>query len=233
MSKFYRNSNGFWRLLTKGSGLYLLLGGSALMVVCVAALLFAPNSGEQEVSLSTDSSQSSSVETGDASDVHGADGSGSEEVENDTIVNAPVDENETVFDVAMILPVSGTVGTDFSLTVPVFSETMNDWRVHQGVDYLTEGEVEVVAVADGIVENVYTSELMGLTVEIRHEDKTLSVYQSLGGEPRVIAGQEVKQGDVLGVTGTSADSEVLVGNHLHFALIRDGIYLDPDTRFAS
>ena len=110
---------------------------------------------------------------------------------------------------------------------------MNDWRVHSGIDFLTEGEVDVCAVADGIVENVYTSELMGLTVEIRHADDTLSIYQSLSGEAKVIAGQEVKQGDVLGMTGTSADSECLEGNHLHFALLRNGVYLDPNSRFAS
>ena len=234
MSKFYRNSNGLLRFLTKGSGLYLLMGGSALLVVCVAALFFAPNGGEQEVSLPTDtSSQSSSMEPSDHTHTDGFDTSLTDDGEADTNVNAPVDDSEPVQDVAMILPVSGTVGTDFSLTVPVFSETMNDWRVHQGIDYLTEGEVEVVAVADGIVENVYTSELMGLTVEIRHQDQTLSVYQSLSGEAQVIAGQEVKQGDVLGLTGVSADSECLMGNHLHFALIRNGVYLDPNARFAS
>lgn len=231
MSKFYRNSKSFWGSLTKGSGLYLLLGATALVVLCVAALLFAPDTGDQEVSLPTDTStisdSQSSISDSDA--VSDTESVGS----SDSAVNAPVDDPEEMEDVAMIQPVSGTLGTNFSLTVPVFSETMNDWRVHQGIDYLTEGEVEVCAVADGIVENVYTSELMGLTVEIRHADDTLSIYQSLSGEAKVIAGQEVKQGDVLGLTGTSADSECLEGNHLHFALLRKGVYLDPNSRFAS
>lgn len=230
MSKFYRNGKSFWSSLTKGSGLYLLLVGTALVVLSVASLLFVPGEDEKEVSLPTDtSSVQSSVSVTDSdlvSDTESTDSS-------DSAVNAPADVPEQVEDVAMIQPVSGTVGTDFSLTVPVFSETMNDWRVHQGIDFLTEGEVEVYAVADGIVENVYTSELMGLTVEIRHADDTLSIYQSLSGEAQVIEGQEVKQGDLLGMTGVSADSECLEGNHLHFALLRKGVYLDPNDRFAS
>ncbi len=232
MSKFYRNSKSFFGSLTKGSGWYLLLGATALVVLCVASLLFVPDSDDQEVSLSTDTSSIVSTVSDSQSAVTDSDPiSDTESVESsDSAVNAPVDDPE---DVAMIQPVSGTLGTNFSLTVPVFSETMNDWRVHQGIDYLTEGEVEVCAVADGIVENVYTSELMGLTVEIRHADDTLSIYQSLSGEAKVIEGQEVKQGDVLGLTGTSADSECLEGNHLHFALLRKGVYLDPNTRFAS
>ena len=231
MSKFYRNSKSFFGRLTKSSGLYLLFGGTALVVMCVAALLFAPDSGNQEVSLPSDTSTISDAQSSltDSDVVSDTESVGS----SDSAVNAPLDEPEQVEDVAMIQPVSGTIGTNFSLTVPVFSETMNDWRVHPGIDYLTEGEVDVCAVADGIVENVYTSELMGLTVEIRHADDTLSIYQSLSGEAKVIAGQEVKQGDVLGMTGTSADSECLEGNHLHFALLRNGVYLDPNSRFGS
>ncbi|MBO5213700.1 MAG: M23 family metallopeptidase [Clostridia bacterium] len=232
MSKFYRNGKGFWDSLTKTGGWYLLLGGTVLVLLCAASLLFSPDAGDQEVSLPTDTSSavsdSASLST-DSEPVSDTESVGS----SDSAVNAPLDEPEQVEDVAMILPVSGTVGTDFSLTVPVFSETMNDWRVHQGIDYLTDGEAEVYAVADGIVENVYTSELMGLTVEIRHADDTLSIYQSLSGEAKVIEGQEVKQGDLLGMTGISADSECLEGNHLHFALLRNGVYLDPNSRFAS
>lgn len=232
MSKFYRNGKGFWDSLTKTGGWYLLLGGTVLVLLCAASLLFSPDAGDQEVSLPTDTSSavsdSASLST-DSEPVSDTESVGS----SDSAVNAPLDEPEQVEDVAMILPVSGTVGTDFSLTVPVFSETMNDWRVHQGIDYLTDGEAEVYAVADGIVENVYTSELMGLTVEIRHADDTLSIYQSLSGEAKVIEGQEVKQGDLLGMTGISADSESLEGHHLHFALLRDGVYLDPNPRFVS
>lgn len=234
MSKFYRNKKGFLATLTKGSGLYLTLGATALIVVCFAALLFSPESEDQSVQLPSDTAPAVTNPV-----TEGSPSTNSDEVQSpstsDSAVNAPVEDPkaEPVEDVTMILPVSGTVGTDFSLTVPVFSETMNDWRVHQGIDYLTDGPVDVVAAADGIVEQVYTGELMGLTVEILHKDGTISVYQSLSGEAEVIAGQEVRQGDVIGKTGTSADCECLMGNHLHFALIREGVYLDPEDRYAS
>lgn len=232
MSKFYRNNKGFFGQWTKGSGLYLLLGGTALVLLCLGALLLSPKEPAEQVAGNTDTP---AVQT-NSSPVTDSQNSGGSVSDNptDSPVNGPVEDSQgPVNDVEMIRPVSGTVGTGFSLTVPVFSETMNDWRVHQGIDYLTEGETPVYAAADGIVENVYTSELMGLTVEIRHEDDTISIYQSLSGESKVLAGQEVKQGDEIGVTGTSADSECLVGNHLHFALIRAGVYLDPNDRFSS
>ncbi|MBO5248928.1 MAG: M23 family metallopeptidase [Clostridia bacterium] len=233
MSKFYRNNKGFLGVLTKGSGLYLLLGGSALAVLCLAALLFAPGGDDRDVSLPTDAPSLQSSVQGSQSVTDSQTDTDVASDPSDSAANAPADDPEAVEDVLMILPVTGTVGTDFSLTVPVFSETMNDWRVHQGIDFLTEGEAEVRAVADGIVENVYISELMGRTVEIRHADGTLSIYQSLAEGEKVIEGQEVKQGDLLGMTGISADSESLEGHHLHFALLRDGVYLDPNPRFVS
>lgn len=237
MSKFYRNKKGFLASLTKGSGLYLTVGATGLVLICLIALVFSPDGGEQSVSLSTDgaSTLSDSVSSLTNTDFAGEQSTNSPlSSDSDSAANATVDDpQDTTADVTMIVPVSGTVETDFSSTVPVFSETMNDWRVHQGIDYLTEASADVVAAADGIVENVYVSELMGMTVEILHEDGTISVYQSLAEDVAVIEGQEVLQGDLLGKTGNSADSECLMGTHLHFALIRNGVYLNPNDRFAS
>ena len=224
MRNFYRNG-GFFSHLLKGSGLYWILGVTGLIVLSLAAMMFLPEEDVQEA-LSPSDSLSSDVTASDVTDLISQTESSS--VPSDEPVGGEVSDS-----VWMILPVSGTVGTDFSLTVPVFSQTMNDWRVHQGIDFLTEESVDVMAAADGMVDQVYWDELMGLTVEILHADGTISVYQSLAEEADVIAGQEVKQGDVIGATGTSADSECLEGNHLHFALVRGGVYLDPNEYFAS
>lgn len=227
MSKFYRNRRGFLASLTKGGGLWIGLGATGLILLCVGVLLWMPEQEpNQEVLVPSDTAVVAPV-TDSQSDSASSDSSADLPEDTDT-----VEPEEPAGDVMMTVPVQGTAGTGFSLTTPVFSETMNDWRVHQGIDYKTEGPVQVVAAADGIVEQVYTCELMGLTVEIRHADDTISVYQSLSGEAEVIAGQEVRQGDVIGKTGSSADCEVLEGDHLHFALIRDGVYLNPQERFS-
>ena len=228
MSKFYRNKGLFTSWL-KGNGLYLTLGATGLAVLCIGGLLFSPQPEETVnapvVSDSVQTDTGASDLSSDAGTSSVSDSSdGGDETTDSSESAAPAE------DVGMIFPVSGTVGTDFSLTVPVFSATMEDWRVHQGIDFKTEEETDVVAVADGIVENVYVSELMGHTVEVRHADGTISVYQSLSEEPSVLAGQEVRQGDVIGMTGLSADSECMEGIHLHFALIREGVYLDPNDR---
>lgn len=233
MSNYYRNRTGIIGALTKGPWLYLLVSATVLVLVSIGALVFRPEEDEPTVSVPSDSeiSQPSSDE-GSVTDPITDEPSSESSVTSDTDVSVSEPEDEVEW-VSMIVPVAGSVGTDFSSTVPVFSQTMNDWRVHQGIDYLTESEAQVVAAADGVVENVYRSELMGLSVEIRHADGSISIYQSLSGDPAVIEGQEVRCGDLLGYTGVSADCECLVGIHLHFAVVKDGVYQDPNDRFVS
>lgn len=125
-------------------------------------------------------------------------------------------------------PIECAVSVPFSGSVPVFSEIMNDWRLHQGVDYKTETPTKVTAAADGIVEDVYSDGIMGNTVVIEHSDGTRTVYQSLDDEIAVMRGQTVLLGDLIGRTGMSAVAESDGGIHLHFSVIRDGAYVDPE-----
>ena len=233
MSKFYRNGKGFLSFFTKGSGLYLAIGATGLVLLSLFALFFLPKEEAVETLQPLDSQQtvqqpdtdltilsSQPLSSEESTDTGSTDG-----VTEDSPADIPMK------DVQMIVPVSGTEGTGFSMSVPVFSETMNDWRIHQGVDYLTDHSIDVVAAADGIVDQIYYDELMGRTVEILHGDGTLSIYQSLSDDIPVMIGQEVLQGDVIGKTGNTADCESLEGTHLHFALLRNGAYLDPMERF--
>lgn len=232
MSKFYRNGKGFLSFFTKGSGLYLAVGATGLVLLSLFALFFMPQEEAAEAVNPLDTQQTVQMPNTDTETT--LDTTPSTEEISDTVSSEDSSRDEPsdlpVQDVQMIAPVNGTVGKGFSLTVPVFSETMNDWRVHQGIDYHTDHSVDVAAAADGIVDQIYYDELMGRTVEILHADGTLSIYQSLADEIPVLLGQEVLQGDVIGKTGNTAECESLDGTHLHFALLRDGAYLDPAAR---
>lgn len=127
-----------------------------------------------------------------------------------------------------IAPCSGEIVKNYSGFTPVFSETLRDWRIHTGIDFATSEPVNVSAVADGIVEDVYSDELMGVTVLIRHPDGMLSLYQSLAENPKVLNKMEVKQGDIIGKTGATASAEEHEGTHLHFELILNGANCDPN-----
>lgn len=125
-------------------------------------------------------------------------------------------------------PADCPVGQEYSGSIPVFSETLQDWRLHQGIDYCSDDVVSVFAAADGTVEDVYVDGLMGQTVVLLHADGVRTVYQSLSEDVAVQKDQTVSAGDLIGYTGTSAASETVQGTHVHFAVIQEGKYCDPN-----
>lgn len=124
------------------------------------------------------------------------------------------------------LPLDNTkVSKDYSPTVPVFSKTMGDWRVHSGVDFAaTEGDV-VRAVAAGVVAKVSSDSGWGYVIEVDHGDFTAR-YCALEQGTAVSIGTAVKQGDVLGTVAVPPN-ENADGCHLHFECLRNGMPTDP------
>ncbi|MBR4288503.1 MAG: M23 family metallopeptidase [Clostridia bacterium] len=131
------------------------------------------------------------------------------------------------------LPVAGDVMKEFSNDVLVYSETMNDYRVHNGVDLAAAVGTQVKAFTDGVVEDIYEDPLMGYTVILSHGDETKSIYQNLSSElvSGLKVGSTVKEGDVIAGVGESNLIECAQGPHLHFEVTVNGKYVDPMTFF--
>ena len=86
--------------------------------------------------------------------------------------------------------------------------------------------VKVVSILSGEVISVTDNDIVGKTVKVRHNDKLISIYQSLG-EVAVKEHDKIKQGDVIGTSGTNEINSALK-NHLHFELVINGVYVNPE-----
>ena len=126
------------------------------------------------------------------------------------------------------MPTGGSVTCGFSGDELVFSATMCDWRVHNGVDISGEPGEEVRACADGTVEGFVEDMLYGNTAIIRHADDSVMYYCGLDDTQMVSAGLIVKAGDVIGYIG-EVPCELADGAHIHLALMKDGQFIDPAT----
>ena len=126
-----------------------------------------------------------------------------------------------------VMPCNGEVGTEFSLDALVFSQTMDDWRIHTGVDIKGEQGEDIVSIKNGTVQDVYYDEMMGYTVSVKHMDGAISVYSNLENSIAVSAGDKVSAGDVLGQIGCSAMLEGEEDPHLHLEIIKDEAHIDP------
>ena len=122
---------------------------------------------------------------------------------NDYLVPPKSEEQKPTF----MSPVAEyTLGMDYSRDseyVLVFKKTLNEWSVHNGVDFLAEEGAAVVAICDGTVTSVRNEYGMGNIVEITHADGLVSSYFSLGDDIEVSEGDKVKKGDKIGSVSTS------------------------------
>ena len=128
-----------------------------------------------------------------------------------------------------ISPVSGSVMTEHSMTVPVFSPTLEEWRIHTGIDISTEDSATVFAAADGVVSEISTHPRYGYTVKINHEGGVTTIYSNLSSlnDIAVKVGDTVKCGDKIANVGDSAVFELAEEPHLHFEVLKNGVQTDP------
>ena len=133
-------------------------------------------------------------------------------------------ENTTQF----IFPVEGEVIKEFAKDNLIYSETLEEWITHTGIDIKADRTTIVKAVADGTVKSIKNDPRYGLTVTIEHADGYTSVYSSLLTAEFVKEGEKVTQGQTIGTVGNSAVFEVAEDNHLHFELLKDGSNINPE-----
>lgn len=131
------------------------------------------------------------------------------------------------------LPVNGAISFDYSDSIPVFSQTMGDYRTHLGVDISAGLGTDVVAVADGTVTNIWDDPFMGKCISIEHSGNAVSIYKNLAPEigEWLEVGCPVNKGDVIGTVGESAMNEIAEEPHLHYELKVNDTHVDPKDHF--
>ena len=97
---------------------------------------------------------------------------------------------------------------------------------NSGVDYTSDSSFDVISILDGTVINVYENKILGTSIEVRHSNELISVYQSLS-DVTVKEGDNVIQGQILAKSGLSNINKEL-SNHLHFELYYKGSIVNPE-----
>lgn len=127
----------------------------------------------------------------------------------------------------MILPVNGTIGTAYTENNLIYSQTLDKWMAHKGIDIVAPLNTPVVAALSGTVQEVYEDPLWGMVVVLSHGDNLLTKYASLSEDGLIEEGASVNKGDVIGKVGDTAAIEMMMDPHIHFEVIEDGISINP------
>ena len=143
------------------------------------------------------------------------------------ILPEPVETAAPVAPALVVDPLRGETVAAFSMDALQYSETMGDWRTHDGVDIAAEAGTPVCAASSGTVLDVRDDDLLGTTVVISHDGGIDTVYANLQAQPTVLVGDYVTAGQMIGAVGHTALAESAEPPHLHFGVIRDGEPTDP------
>lgn len=126
-----------------------------------------------------------------------------------------------------MFPISGEIVLEFAKDKLVYSETLDEWIVHDGIDILGEESEPVKVVEDGIVESVKMDPRYGNTIIVNHGNNVKTVYSNLSTLELVFVGKEVKRGDIISGVGKGFGFESKEGSHVHFEIIKNGECVDP------
>jgi murein DD-endopeptidase MepM/ murein hydrolase activator NlpD len=126
---------------------------------------------------------------------------------------------------SLVVPVRGLESGDL---VSSFTDARGSSRRHEAIDILAPRGTEVLAVEDGKVAKIFTSDAGGLTLYQFDASETFVYYYAHldSYAPGVAEGTMLRKGDVVGTVGTTGNAPKNTP-HLHFAISK----LDPGKRW--
>ncbi len=121
----------------------------------------------------------------------------------------------------ILRPVNGEVTSPFGDRIdPVTKQ----YGLHTGTDFLAAVGTQVKSAITGTVIEVKKSNVsLGNHVKIKNAD-IVTVYAHCS-EIKVAEGDKVNQGDIIALSGNTGKTS---GPHLHFEVLKDGRYVDPE-----
>ncbi len=107
--------------------------------------------------------------------------------------------------------------------------TMNDWRTHNATDYVVKEDENILAITDGVVKSITTSDEYGTVIEIEHSEGLITKTYGLKSETTVKVEDNVVAGDVIGVAQGVILFEQKLGEHIHIEATKNGENFDIET----
>lgn len=116
----------------------------------------------------------------------------------------------------LLIPVHGKTRADL---VDTFTDARSQGRLHDAIDIMAPAGTPVLAVSDGQVEKLFTSERGGLTLyQFEPSGQYAYYYAHLERyAPGLAEKQSIKRGQVIGYVGSTGNASPSAP-HLHFAI---------------
>ena len=138
--------------------------------------------------------------------------------------NANEEENQ---ELSFSKPVEGEIMREYAKDNLIYSQTLEEWTTHTGIDIKADKTTVVKSAEAGTVKTIKNDPRYGLTIVIEHSDGFQTVYSNLLTSEFVVEGEKVEKGQSLGTVGNTAAFEIADEPHLHFEILKDSVSVDP------
>ena len=149
-----------------------------------------------------------------------------EEVKKETVItnSEPIKVKDPEFSIT----VEGEIMRSYAKDSLIYSETLEEWIVHLGIDIKADRTTVVKSSEAGTVTAIKNDPRYGLTIIIEHVNGYKTVYSNLLTTEFVSEGETVEKGQSIGTVGNSAAFEIVDEPHLHFEILKDDVNVDPN-----
>ena len=136
---------------------------------------------------------------------------------------------EEVKELSFEMPVEGEIAKPYARDNLVYSNTLEEWTTHLGIDIKADKTTVVKASEAGTIKSIKNDPRYGLTIVVDHGDGYETVYSNLLTSEFVVEGEAVEQGQSIGTVGNTAVFEIADEPHLHFEILKDSVQIDPNS----
>lgn len=138
------------------------------------------------------------------------------------------ESNSVEIELSFERPVEGDIIRDFAIDSLIYSETLQEWITHTGIDIKADKTTVVKSAEAGTVKTIKNDPRYGLTITVEHANGFLTVYSNLLTSEFVVEGEKVEKGQSLGTVGNTAAFEIADEPHLHFEILKDSVQVNPN-----
>ena len=146
---------------------------------------------------------------------------------NNTTTENTQTVQETKKELSFQKPVDGEIMREYAKDNLVYSETLQEWTTHLGIDIKADKTTVVKAAEAGTVKSIKNDPRYGLTIVIEHDNEFQTVYSNLLTSEFVVEGEKVEKGQSIWTVGNTAAFEIADEPHLHFEILKNSIQEDP------
>lgn len=127
-----------------------------------------------------------------------------------------------------ILPISGDIGLNYATEKLIYSNTLEEWITHNGIDILGEIAEPVKAIEAGTIESVKMDPRYGNTIIIKHNKEYKSIYSNVSTTDLVYVGKKVEKGEIISGIGEGFGFESKEEPHVHLTILKNGESINPE-----